>query len=189
MGLLVNNVGMVHYEPQLLMQNSDVDIADMINCNIYSTVMMTRAVLPFMKAKASGCVVTVSSGSSYIPAPYIVVYSSPKAFISQFSRSLHVEHWGTGVDFLVVNPLYVVSNLYKRKAGTLSAPLPISLVKGALAQLGKQYVWEGPGYWFHGIQSFLTLYLQPITTENSLIRMKGNRDRWEARQKDAAIKK
>ncbi len=35
--------------------------------------------------------------------------------MTQFSRSMHVECWGSGVDFLVVTPFYVVSNLFKRK--------------------------------------------------------------------------
>lgn len=71
--------------------------------------------------------------------------------MTQFSRSLHVEHWGSGVDFLVVTPFYVVSNLYKRKTGTIVAPMPSALVAGTFCQLGKQFVWQGHGYWFHGL--------------------------------------
>jgi len=62
--------------------------------------------------------------------------------MTQFSRSMKVECWGTGVDFLVVTPFYVVSNLYKRKTGTIVAPLPIKLVEGSFRQLGKKYIWQ-----------------------------------------------
>lgn len=62
--------------------------------------------------------------------------------MTQFSRSMTIECWGTGVDFYVSTPLYVVSNLYKRKYGTLIAPLPIAVVTGSLAQLGKKYLWQ-----------------------------------------------
>lgn len=62
--------------------------------------------------------------------------------MTQFSRSMHVECWDTGVDFLVVTPFYVVSNLYKRKSGTIVAPLPIKLVEGTFQQLGKKYLWQ-----------------------------------------------
>ncbi len=137
----------MHYHPKRFEECSDNENADMINCNIMSTVFMTTTVLPFMKSRNKGAVISISSGSGYSPSPYISIYSATKAFITQFSRSLHVEHWGTGIDFLVVTPYYVVSNLYKRKAGTWTAPLPIELVKGALRQLGKKFVWEGPGYW------------------------------------------
>ncbi|RYG98267.1 hypothetical protein EON65_51650 [archaeon] len=62
--------------------------------------------------------------------------------MTQFSRSLKVEWWDSGVDFYVVTPYYVVSNLYKRKTGTIIAPMPIALVKGTLAQIGKKMLWQ-----------------------------------------------
>lgn len=55
---------------------------------------------------------------------------------------MKIEWWDSGVDFYVVTPFYVVSNLYKRKSGTIIAPMPIELVKGTLAQLGKKYLWQ-----------------------------------------------
>ena len=87
---------------------------------------------------------------SYPPINFHSFYRY-RAFITQFSRSMHVELWGSGVDFLVVMPFYVVSNLYKRKSGTIIAPMPIKLIEGTLSQLGKKYIWQGHGYWFHGL--------------------------------------
>ena len=62
--------------------------------------------------RGKGCVLSVSSISGNHPGPFIQLYSATKAFITQFSRSMHVECWDSGVDFLVVTPSYVVSNLY-----------------------------------------------------------------------------
>jgi hypothetical protein len=39
-------------------------------------------------------------------------------------------------------PLFVVSNKYRKTKGTLFAPMPIALVKGTFAQLGKKYFWQ-----------------------------------------------
>lgn len=111
-----------------------------------------------MKERKSGGIISISSGSCNFPGPFLALYSSTKAFMTQFSRSMHVECWGTGVDFLVVTPFYIVSNLYKRKSGTLVAPLPEKLVDGTLYQLGKQYVWQCHGYWFHGVLGTIGLY-------------------------------
>ena len=55
---------------------------------------------------------------------------------------MSVECWDTNIDILVVTPFYIVSNLYKRKYGTVIAPLPIELVKGSFKQLGKRYIWQ-----------------------------------------------
>lgn len=77
-----------------------------------------------------------------------------------------------------MTPYYVVSNLYKRKKGTLVAPMPIELVKGTLAQLGKQYVWQGHGYWFHGVLGlFAELYPNTINRYRKM--MKDNRKRYD----------
>lgn len=84
---------------------------------------------------------------------------------------MHIELLGTGVDFLAVTPLYVVSNLYKKESGTLAAPLPDRLVEGTLAQLGKPYVWQGHGYWFHGFQGFVTSFYWGAV-DNSVWKMK-----------------
>eukprot|EP01033_Poteriospumella_lacustris_P013234 gene13234-9480_t len=154
-GLLINNVGAANEIPKNITEFTDQEVDEMLQCNIYSTVYMTRAVFKYMKEKKNGGIVSISSGSGNAPTPYLAVYSATKAFITQFSRSLKVEWWDSGVDFLVVTPYYVVSNLYKRKSGTLLAPMPIELIKGTLAQLGKREIWEGHGYWMHGVLGFV----------------------------------
>lgn len=187
-GLLMNNVGTANDIPKTLDEFTDDDIEGMINCNIYSTINMTRAVKPYMVERKNGAVVSISSGSGNLPAPYLVVYSATKAFITQFSRSMHVEMWDTGVDFYVVTPFYVVSNLYKRKTGTFIAPMPIKLVEGTLAQLGKKMVWQGHGYWMHGFLGWFSTYYWDATARWKRV-MEDNRRRWEERQAKAAVAK
>ncbi len=105
--------------------------------------------------------------------------------MTQFSRSMKIEWWDSGVDFYVATPFYVVSNLYKRKSGTIIAPMPIKLVEGVLCQLGKRYLWQGHGYWFHGfLGNLANVYWN--TVERNLAMMKNNRARWEARQAQKA---
>lgn len=77
-GLLINNVGTTNQYPQTLMELSDKEVSDMINCNMHSTVFMTRAVMKYMNVRNKGAVVNVSSGSGLICAPYIAVYSATK---------------------------------------------------------------------------------------------------------------
>jgi 17beta-estradiol 17-dehydrogenase / very-long-chain 3-oxoacyl-CoA reductase len=141
-GLLINNVGTANEIPQSLEEFSDEAVETLISCNIYSTIWMSRTVMKHMKERKNGCIVSISSGSGNNCGPFLVIYSATKAFITQFSRSMSVECWGSGVDYLVVTPFYVVSNLYKRTSGTIVAPMPLELVKGTLAQLGKKYVWQ-----------------------------------------------
>lgn len=83
---------------------------------------------------------------------------------------MHVENLYNGIDFLVVTPLYVVSNLFKKDTGTFWWPMPIKLVEGTFAQLGKKMVYQGHGYWVHGFLSYLSQY-NPFSLKNNLGRM------------------
>ena len=180
--LLVNNVGIANDIPKTLEEFSDAEIEDLIHCNIFSTVFMTRSAMKYMKQKKNGAVLSVSSGSGNHVGPYLAIYSATKAFITQFSRSLHIECWDSGVDFLVVTPFYVVSNLYKRKSGTLIAPMPEKVVKGSLLQLGKKYIWQGHGYWFHGIIGNFASFWWGMTARYRRM-MLDNRKRHDERSK------
>jgi 17beta-estradiol 17-dehydrogenase / very-long-chain 3-oxoacyl-CoA reductase len=77
-GILINNVGIANQYPQRLMELTDKECSDMINCNIDSTIFMTRSVLKFMEPKDRGAMINVSSGSGNLPAPFISIYSATK---------------------------------------------------------------------------------------------------------------
>lgn len=180
-GVLINNVGTANEAPKWLLEFDDEEIAAMINTNCFSVVDMSRAVLPFMKERKTGSIVSISSGSGNYPGPLIQIYSATKAFMTQFTRSMKVECWDTGVDFYCVTPFYVVSNLYKRKKGTIVAPMPIKLVEGTLSQICKKYVIQGHGYWMHGfIGNFMYIYYRAVVRQYET--MLDNRKRWEQRQ-------
>lgn len=89
------------------------------------------------------------------------------------------------MDFLVVTPYYIVSNLFKRKSGTLVAPMATALVRGTFAQLGKQYIWQGHGYWFHGFMANIAQYWWGSTARWNKM-MKDNRARYDKRQQEKA---
>ena len=114
---------------------------------------------------------------------------SNRAFITQFSRSMHVENLDSGIDFLVVTPLYVVSNLFKKGKGDLFWPMPIKLVEGSFRQLGKKMVYQGHGYWMHGLLSNAAQW-NPISVKNQLNRMVAHRAAYRKKlEKKAALEK
>lgn len=191
LGVLINNVGIANQYPELFVEHTDELITNMINCNIDSTLFMSRAVLKVMEPKNKGAIINVSSGSGNLPSPYISIYSATKAFITQFSRSMHMEYKNrkSGIDWLVVMPLFVVSQKYRKEKGTLFAPMPIKLVTGTFAQLGKQDLWQVNGYWFHTLVQFVSLN-NPWAADNSLKRVEDHRRRYrEKLEREAAAAK
>jgi len=185
-GILVNNVGIANPNddiPMYLGEFTTAQCDNIVKCNVLSVVNMSHTVLKYMKERKSGCVINVSSGSGNFPGPLLAVYSATKAFMTQFSNSMHVECWGTGVDFLVVTPFYIVSNLVKRKSGTILIPMPSVLVKGVLRMLGRgKYFWQSYGYWFHGLIGFIADYYWDLTARNREMMFK-NKERADERKK------
>lgn len=94
---------------------------------------------------------------------------------------MHVECWGTGVDFLAVTPYKVQSGVSGATHGTLICPMPSKLVEGTMQQLGKQYVWQGHGYWFHGLLGHLANYYPSVTSRYRKM-MKDTRKRYDELQ-------
>lgn len=181
-GTLINNVGVANEIPRTLEEFSDDEIEDMLQCNIFSQVFMTRAVVPYMRTRGKGCIISISSGSGNHVGPFLAVYSATKAFMTQFSRSLSIENWDSGIDYLVVTPFYIVSNLFKRKSGTIIAPMPSALVKGTLHNVGKKWVWQTHGYWFHGaIGAFATYWWGMCSRYRKM--MLDNRRRFDEKMK------
>jgi len=52
--------------------------------------------------------------------------------------------------------------------------MPIKLVEGTFAQLGKKMVYQGHGYWVHGLLSNVAQY-NPFSLKNNLNRMDAHR--------------
>lgn len=76
---------------------------------------------------------------------------------------MHVECWGTGIDFLAVTP-YKIGTISNKSASSLIQPLPINFIKGTLSQLGKQYVWQTHGFWFHSFLGFIADVYPTVTS-------------------------
>ncbi len=93
-----------------------------------------------------------------------------RAFITQYSRSLHWEYINAGIDILVVMPMYVVSNKYRKTEGTIFAPMPIKVVEGTFLHLGKKFVFQVHGYWFHTLIGSVSPF-NPFSARNALNRM------------------
>ncbi len=101
-GLLVNNAGFG--TTGRLAQLDPVREQEEIALNVGALVRLTQAVLPAMSARGSGAIVNVASIAGLTPVPGNATYSSTKAFVVAFTRSLAEEVRGTGVRVQVLCP-------------------------------------------------------------------------------------
>jgi 3-oxoacyl-[acyl-carrier protein] reductase len=91
--ILVNNAAKIN-DAVHFHEMKDSDIADLINTNILGTLNMTKAVVSKMLDNKSGSIINIGSISSEraIPRVHLAVYSSTKAAISMFTKSIAVEY-------------------------------------------------------------------------------------------------
>lgn len=84
-GILINNVGRMYDFPDELSNISEDLLWQIMNINVGAVTMMTRMVIPQMKANRRGIIVNISSGSECQPAPMMAVYGATKVFVKNFT--------------------------------------------------------------------------------------------------------
>ncbi|XP_058460452.1 putative steroid dehydrogenase 4 isoform X2 [Malaya genurostris] len=153
-GMLVNNVGMVHDHPLPLEKLSKQDIEQSITVNIFPLVMLTYMLVPQMKERCRGIVVNISSSSGHLPLPYLQMYSASKSFVNSFTLSLQQELRGTGVECQLVTPMFVNTSMTEKWQSMGFWKLLASNVKRytrmAVWTIGKTD--NTTGYWYQALQ-------------------------------------
>ncbi|XP_067424653.1 17-beta-hydroxysteroid dehydrogenase type 3 isoform X1 [Emydura macquarii macquarii] len=110
-GILVNNVGMLHNPlPCRFLNGPDTD-ENLISCNIISAIKMTRIILKQMVPRQKGLILNLSSGLGTFPCPLYTIYSASKAFVCTFSKALQAEYKAKGITIQVVAPYGVSTQM------------------------------------------------------------------------------
>jgi short-subunit dehydrogenase len=123
--LLVNNAALGLYKPFVELDPSDAQA--LVQLNVLSPVLLTRAVLPGMVERGAGTVISIASLLAFSGAwegphlPQRAVYASSKSFLVTFTQVLAAELSGTGVRVQVVCPGIVSTEFHSRQGMDLSA--------------------------------------------------------------------
>jgi len=120
--ILVNNAGAIN-DPIHFHEMPDSEIKKLIDINLVGVFHMTKAVLAKMSEVKSGVIVNIGSISSEraIPRVHLTVYSSTKAAISMFTKSIAVEYARRNIRCNCVNPGIINSGMIKPYLDDLQA--------------------------------------------------------------------
>lgn len=112
--ILVNGAGALN-DPGHFHEMPESDISNLINANIIGVFRMTKAVLQKMYQAKSGNIINIGSISSEraIPKVHLAVYSSTKAAISMFTKSIAVEYARRNIRCNCINPGIINSGMIK----------------------------------------------------------------------------
>jgi NAD(P)-dependent dehydrogenase (short-subunit alcohol dehydrogenase family) len=114
---LVNNAGIVHLGA--FVDEDDAWTRRQFDVNVYGVVNGMRAALPRMRARGRGHVVNVASSAGKLTPPGIATYAATKHAVVGLTEAVRLEHRGTGVDFSIVMPGVVKTDMI---AGYADAP-------------------------------------------------------------------
>jgi NAD(P)-dependent dehydrogenase (short-subunit alcohol dehydrogenase family) len=115
--VLVNNAGYYAYGP--LEETSPDELRDQLETNVVGVHRVTRAVLPAMRARRSGTVVTLGSLSGRVALPMVGPYSASKWALEGMIEAWRLELHPFGVRMALIEPGPFETALYanERLAG------------------------------------------------------------------------
>lgn len=145
--LLINNAGLGCYGA--FVTNTPETEREMVEVNVVTPVVLTRALLPGMIARAKETgqdagVIVVSSIAGFQALPYLGTYAATKAFDLLFAEALASELTDSPVHVLALCPGATRTNFFNR-AGLAKAAMPYmvdsdTVARRGLAALGKRTI-------------------------------------------------
>jgi 3-hydroxybutyrate dehydrogenase len=111
--IIVNNAGMQHVSP---IEDFPVDQYDkIVALNMSAAFHLTRAVVPFMKAKKWGRILSTASAHSLVASPNKSAYVMAKHGIAGLTKTIALELATSGVTVNCISPGYVWTTLVENQ--------------------------------------------------------------------------
>ena len=106
--ILINNAG--GPPPGKLLEQSDSNWDKAINTNLLSTVRFSRAVIPSMRKKKWGRIISISSTIAKEPSPAMILSATSRAGVMSFSKVMAIEFAEYNITTNVISPGGVFTN-------------------------------------------------------------------------------
>jgi NAD(P)-dependent dehydrogenase (short-subunit alcohol dehydrogenase family) len=130
--VLINNAGIIYVSTV-----EDTHMEDwrrQFETNFFGVVRVTQAVLPHMRTRRRGRILMMSSVSGLVTPPTHGPYSSSKHAMEGLSNALRLEMYPFGVDVILIEPGYIVTNL-ANTAALLMEPYADKIKSGPYAKI------------------------------------------------------
>ncbi|TYR30823.1 SDR family oxidoreductase [Sphingobacterium phlebotomi] len=106
--VLFNNAGYVL--AGALEATSDEQLEQQFNTNVFGTIRLTRAFLPYFRTRKTGTIITTTSLGAYIPDPFMALYSATKSALAGWTAGMSYELDRIGVSIKTIVPGFMQTN-------------------------------------------------------------------------------
>jgi NAD(P)-dependent dehydrogenase (short-subunit alcohol dehydrogenase family) len=130
--VLINNAGIIYVTT--VEDTRMEDWRRQFETNFFGVVRVTQAVLTHMRTRRRGRILMMSSVSGIITPPTHGPYSSSKHAMEGLSNALRLEMYPFGVEVILIEPGYIVTNL-QNTAAELMEPYADKITAGPYARI------------------------------------------------------
>jgi hypothetical protein len=152
--VLINNAGVYHDRDFLA--DSAAFNEMILNLHVTTPSMLIYYFAQDMVKRQKGYILNMSSVTSEIAVQRLATYSATKAYLKNFSRSVHIELYHKGVYVTAVRPGAVNTGLYNISNGATKAGMligyittPERLARRGIRALFNKRAQVTPGFWNH----------------------------------------
>lgn len=107
-GVLFNNAGYVLAAS--LEATSETQMQAQFNTNFFGTIRLTKAVLPHLRARKKGIILTTTSLGAYIPDPFMSLYAASKSALETWSAAMSYELDRYNIQMKTIIPGFMQTN-------------------------------------------------------------------------------
>jgi 2-deoxy-D-gluconate 3-dehydrogenase len=107
--ILVNNAGMELAKP--LLETSEAEYDRVMDTNLKSMYLFTRAAGPHLIAQKSGRIVNTASVGAFVAAPNQSIYHASKAAVAHFTRAMAIEWARYNITVNAIAPGWIKTDL------------------------------------------------------------------------------
>lgn len=114
--IIVNNAGITHM-PDFIENISNEEFEKVLNVNVKSVFLMSKAFVPEMKKRKSGVILNIASTAGISPRPRLTWYNATKGWMITATKSLAVELAPFKIRVNAINPVAGETPLLKTFMG------------------------------------------------------------------------
>lgn len=133
--ILVNNAAIDNFEP--LHELSDDTWRKVLGSNLDAAFMLTRALLPQLRASRAGSIINVASAAALIGTPGMAAYTASKGALVSLTRQMAIEYAPDGLRVNSLSPGSIDTPMFRESLGARGDPDRAYAERVALHPLGR----------------------------------------------------